>query len=100
MAVRAGVVGRGKMRLGVEGGRYDGKAEEGVDYLVGCGGQGKRPFKRESTASFRTANIECLLCTRHGCWEYRSGLKPVPVLKGLSGYWGDRTVNGQSYTIV
>lgn len=48
MSVRARVGGgesRGERQLGVEGGRYDGKAEGEDEYLVGCGGQ--RLFKRK-----------------------------------------------------
>jgi len=56
MSVTAGVgagESRGEMPLGVEGGRYDGKAEGEDEYLVGYGGQ--RLFKRKgwmSTHSF------------------------------------------------
>ena len=42
------------MQLGVEGRRYGGKAEGEVEYLVGCGGQGKRLFKREVWMSMHT----------------------------------------------
>lgn len=63
------------MELGVEGRRYDGKAEGEVEYLVGLWGGWERLFKRKvqmSMPSFQTANIEDLLCTRHCAryWEY------------------------------
>lgn len=76
------------MQLGVEGGRYGGvwgSREEAVQ-------EGSMMSTRTQLPSSKHwAPTVC----RHRCWEYRSGLEPVPVLKGLPGTWGDRSVNGQ-----
>lgn len=60
---------RGEVKLGVEGGRYDGKAEGEVEYWGRGGGQGKSLFKREwvCPASKPQTLIEHLLCARHRC---------------------------------
>lgn len=98
LEIRQGMAVRAQgWRLGGEG--RDAAGCGGWEVWWGMGGQGKRLFKREVWMSARTQlpsskHWAPTVC-RHRCWEYRSGLEPVPVLKGLPGTWGDRSVNGQ-----